>query len=70
MHAITECRAEGNYTLWLRFADGLAGAFVDNNGYALGAVMIMPLLMATAEFVGVFRDAAVTLSRYCSVCGL
>ena len=25
MHAITECRAEANYTLWLRFADGLEG---------------------------------------------
>jgi len=30
-----------------RFADGLAGAFVDNNGYALGTVMIM--LLATAQ---------------------
>jgi hypothetical protein len=25
MHAIAECRAEENYTLWLRFADGLEG---------------------------------------------
>ena len=25
MHAITDCRAEENYTLWLRFADGLEG---------------------------------------------
>jgi probable O-glycosylation ligase (exosortase A-associated) len=33
----------------MRFADGLAGAFVDNNGYALGTVMIMPLLLATAQ---------------------
>ena len=24
-HTITECRAEGNYTLWLRFDDGLEG---------------------------------------------
>jgi probable O-glycosylation ligase (exosortase A-associated) len=32
-----------------RFADGLAGAFVDNNGYALGTVMIMPMLLATAQ---------------------
>ena len=31
----------------VRFADGLSGAFVDNNGYALGTVMIMPLLIAT-----------------------
>ena len=32
----------------LRFFDGLSGAFVDNNGYACGTVMIMPLLLATA----------------------
>jgi hypothetical protein len=25
-HTITECRAEGNYTLWLRFDDGLEGS--------------------------------------------
>ncbi len=25
IHTITECRAEENYTLWLRFADGLEG---------------------------------------------
>ncbi|MEK7876196.1 MAG: DUF2442 domain-containing protein [Pseudomonadota bacterium] len=24
-HTITECRAEDNYTLWLKFADGLEG---------------------------------------------
>ena len=24
-HAVTELRAEGNYTLWLRFDDGLEG---------------------------------------------
>jgi len=24
-HTITECRAEDNYTLWLRFDDGLEG---------------------------------------------
>jgi probable O-glycosylation ligase (exosortase A-associated) len=33
----------------VRFADGLSGAFVDNNGYAMGTVMIMPLLIATAQ---------------------
>lgn len=33
----------------VRFADGLSGAFVDNNGYALGTVMIMPLLVASAQ---------------------
>lgn len=37
-----------------RFADGLAGAFVDNNGYALGTVMIMPLLLAAAQNVDVW----------------
>ena len=25
MHTVTECRAEGNYMLWLRFDDGLEG---------------------------------------------
>jgi probable O-glycosylation ligase (exosortase A-associated) len=33
----------------LRFFDGLAGAFIDNNAYALGAAMVMPLLMLTAQ---------------------
>src|SRR5262245_56718438 len=33
----------------VRFFDGLAGAFVDNNGYACGTVMIMPFLLAIAE---------------------
>jgi probable O-glycosylation ligase (exosortase A-associated) len=36
-----------------RFADGLAGAFVDNNGYALGTVMIMPLLIVAAQNIHV-----------------
>lgn len=36
----------------LRFNDGLSGAFVDNNGYALGTVMILPLLVVTAQTVG------------------
>jgi putative inorganic carbon (HCO3(-)) transporter len=36
-----------------RFADGLAGAFVDNNGYALGTTKIMPLLLVTAKNVHV-----------------
>jgi probable O-glycosylation ligase (exosortase A-associated) len=31
-----------------RFFDGLGGSFTDNNGYALGTVMIIPLLLATA----------------------
>jgi putative inorganic carbon (hco3(-)) transporter len=33
----------------LQFAEGFAGAFTDNNGYALGAVMVMPMLMATGQ---------------------
>jgi putative inorganic carbon (hco3(-)) transporter len=33
----------------LQLYDGLAGAFVDNNGYALGTVMIIPLLIASAK---------------------
>jgi len=33
----------------VRFHDGLAGAFPDNNGYALATVMVMPLLLATAQ---------------------
>jgi putative inorganic carbon (HCO3(-)) transporter len=37
----------------MRFADGLAGAFIDNNGYALGTVMIMPLLIAAAQNIRV-----------------
>lgn len=36
-----------------RFADGLSGAFVDNNGYALGTVMILPLLLVTAQNVDI-----------------
>jgi putative inorganic carbon (HCO3(-)) transporter len=32
-----------------RFDDGLSGAFVDNNGYALGTVMIIPMLLVTAQ---------------------
>jgi probable O-glycosylation ligase (exosortase A-associated) len=36
-----------------RFADGLSGAFVDNNGYALGTVMILPLLLVTAQNIDV-----------------
>lgn len=39
-----------------RFADGLSGAFVDNNGYALGTVMIMPLLLVTAQNAALLYD--------------
>jgi putative inorganic carbon (hco3(-)) transporter len=33
----------------LQYAAGLAGAFIDNNGYALGIAMILPLLIATGQ---------------------
>jgi len=33
----------------VRFSDGLSGAFIDNNGYACGTVMIMPLLVAAGD---------------------
>lgn len=36
-----------------RFSDGLSGAFIDNNGYALGTVMILPLLLVTAQNIDV-----------------
>ncbi len=33
----------------VRFYEGLAGAFTDNNGYTVGMVMILPLLVAVAQ---------------------
>jgi putative inorganic carbon (HCO3(-)) transporter len=33
----------------VRYAEGQAGAFVDNNGYALAIAMILPLLVATFQ---------------------
>lgn len=33
----------------VRFFDGLAGAFGDNNGYAVGMAMVAPLLFTTAQ---------------------
>lgn len=35
----------------LYFAEGLAGPFVDNNGYALGGAMILPLLLCVWQNV-------------------
>ncbi|MBM3777535.1 MAG: hypothetical protein FJW23_04745 [Acidimicrobiia bacterium] len=32
-----------------RFHDGLSGAYIDNNGYALAIVMVIPLLLATSQ---------------------
>jgi probable O-glycosylation ligase (exosortase A-associated) len=47
-----------------RFADGLAGAFVDNNGYALGTVMVMPLLLAAAQNTAVIMPTPVRLQTW------
>jgi probable O-glycosylation ligase (exosortase A-associated) len=33
----------------VQFFDGLAGAFVDSNGYALACAMVMPLLIASGQ---------------------
>lgn len=33
----------------VRYAEGLAGAWVDNNGYAVGMVTVTPLILATAQ---------------------
>ena len=35
----------------VQFSDGLAGAFVDNNGYALAGVMIIPFLLAVSSHI-------------------
>lgn len=55
---LTVCTSLGYYTAkaglvsllvgGIQFQAGLAGAFIDNNGYALAAVMIVPLLIASA----------------------
>ena len=39
-----------------RFDDGLSGSFVDNNGYALGTVMILPMLLVTAQNIELVYD--------------
>ena len=33
----------------VQFAEGLAGAFPDNEGYALATIMVLPLLLATGQ---------------------
>jgi putative inorganic carbon (hco3(-)) transporter len=46
----------------VHFSEGLAGAFVDSNGFALAAVMIIPLLLVTAAHIPAgwpFRKAVV-----------
>lgn len=44
----------------LRFSSGLGGAFVDNNGYALAAAMILPFLLCVFQNV----DARRALERW------
>lgn len=53
----------------VRFAAGLSGAFLDNNGYALGTVMIMPFLVAIGQnaeltFEGLLPRRVISLVRY------
>ena len=40
----------------VQFFDGLAGSFVDNNGYALGCAMIMPILIASGQNLHLLRS--------------
>jgi len=56
----------------VRFYDGLAGAFPDNNGYALVTVMVMPLLLATAQNLTEARWKWVRRGFYAAVglCGI
>ena len=41
-----------------RFDDGLSGSFVDNNGYALGTVIILPMLLVTAQNIELVYSGA------------
>jgi len=56
----------------VRFYDGLAGAFPDNNGYALVTVMVMPLLLATAQNLTEARWKWIRRGFYAAValCGI
>jgi probable O-glycosylation ligase (exosortase A-associated) len=56
----------------VRFYDGLAGAFPDNNGYALATVMIMPMLLVTAQNLVEDRYKWIRRGFYASValCGI
>jgi probable O-glycosylation ligase (exosortase A-associated) len=56
----------------LRFADGLAGAFVDNNGYAVGATMVLPLALVVAQnaesrIVRIVAYASLPLTAFAAV---
>ena len=48
----------------VRYYEGLAGAFVDNNGYALGAAMTVFLLLAVAQNV---RSRVIAIGFYLAV---
>jgi len=39
-----------------RYADGLSGAYFDNNGYALAVVMVIPLLYAVGQTIDLLFD--------------
>jgi probable O-glycosylation ligase (exosortase A-associated) len=52
-----------------QYADGLAGAFVDNNGWAVGIVMTIPFLVALAQnaeltFGGIVPKPAIRWVRF------
>lgn len=53
MHTVTECRAEDNYTLWLRFDDGLEGHVYLGD---LVAAKLFPALSNEASFYQVAID--------------
>ncbi len=69
LHTVTELRAEGNYTLWLRFNDGLEGhvylgELVASNGVlsdetAFGRVSIDPVSNAVTWGGGIRIDPEV-----------
>jgi putative inorganic carbon (HCO3(-)) transporter len=55
----------------VRFTDGFGGAFIDNNGYALGALMVLPFLLVAAQnprkWVRLGFVAAIPLTAYAAI---
>lgn len=47
----------------VHFFDGLAGAFVDSNGYALACAMVMPLLIASGQNLHWLRSVVTEETR-------
>ena len=47
----------------IQFFDGLAGSFIDNNGYALACAMVIPLLIASGQNLHWLRDAVTDDTR-------